>query len=469
MVGQSKAPGVGRSEHLAVQVPGYAAGGMGMALVLAELARGQMFASLLLALLMTVVITTIHVPHAYRVVAFVGIFALPFAWALTIFHSDQYNWTLYFVAFVLAIVGVGIFQRRAVPATWGGLYLMYIVLAAFLALWLRNDLVNLPVIFNLILALGIYTLVRRADAPERRVLLTALLAFASAEALLGILQSWLGWPRFPLVLEQLLESQRNYFSYLFTGTATLVRQGSGTFNHFNGLGSVLALALPVAFAWWLQRVVSPWRGLVALLIAVGIVTTYSRGALAGAIVGCLFVLALQKQHSRRVLGFLIGCFAVVILLLAMSTAVQYYEATQNVTVRVNTWDVAVASAEKAPSDLIFGFGYWHFQESVLSTGDLKTARRTGTMAGMHSGVLQLVLEFGVVGGVLFTLWLIAAFRSGLGPRRTWVSVACLGGVIAFLCHQSVDSWFFEYPGVLMVILLALGEAECDPEQGPALP
>jgi O-antigen ligase len=313
-----------------------------------------------------------------------------------------------------------------------------------------------------------YTLIRRAGAPERRLVLTMFLAFACIEALIGILQSWLGWPVFPLVLEGVVSEPRNYFSFLFTGTATVVRQGSGTFQHFNGLGSVLALALPVAFGWWLQRIASPWRALVALVITVGIVTTYSRGALVGAIAGCLLVLGLQKRQSRRVLGFLLGCAAVVVLLLALNTVSQYYQATQNVTVRVNTWERAVTSAQQAPSNLIFGFGFWHFQEAVLSTGDLTTARRTGIMAGLHSGLLQLLLEFGVVGAVLFILWVFAAFRSGLGSSRTWVSVACLGGVLAFITHQSVDSWFFEFPGVLMVMLLALSEAECDPAQGPAM-
>jgi hypothetical protein len=431
------------------------------------LALGQQVAAVALSALATVCVTAITHPRAYRMAAFVGIFALPFAEALTVLRSDQYNWTLYFMALVLATVGLGIFQQRAVPATLGGAYLTYIVLAAFFALWMRNELAGFYVIFDLLFALGIYTLVRRADSSERRLLLGAFLVFACVEALIGIMQSWLGWPRFPLVLEELVSSQRNYFSFLLTGAATMVRQGSGTFHHFNGLGSVLALALPVAFGWWLQRLASPWRALVTLLITVGIVTTYSRGALAGAIVGCLFVMAFQRRHSRRVLGLLLGCAGVVILLLALSTAAQYYEATQNVTVRVSTWELAVTNAERAPSNLVFGFGYGHFQEEVLSTGDLATARRSGTMAGVHSGPLQLLLEFGVVGVVLFILWLVAVFRSGIGARRTWLSVACLGGVIAFLCHQSLDSWFFEYPGILMVILLALCEAECDPEQGSA--
>jgi O-antigen ligase len=428
------------------------------------LGRGEQRVALLLATTATVCATAIAHPRTYRLVAFVGIFVLPFATTLTVFRGDEYNWDLYAVVLLLAIVGLGLFQERALPANLGGVYLTYILLAGLLALWLRDGPAGISQAFTLILAFGMYTLIRRADAAERRLLLTAFLAFAVAEALIGILQSWLGWPRFPL-LEELVSSPRNYFTYLFTGTATVVRQGSGTFRHFNGLASVLALAVPVAFAWWLQCVASARRALVALVITVGLVTTYSRGALAGAILGCLFLLAFQKRHSRRVLGLLLGCAAAVMLLLALNIVSQYYQTTQNITARVNTWEVAVTSAEQAPSNLIFGFGFWHFQETVLSTGDIGTARRSGTMAGLHSGLLQLLLEFGVVGAVLLLLWLLTAFRSGLGPGRTWVSVACLGGVVAFLCQQSLDTWFFEYPGVLMVILLALCEAECDPAQG----
>jgi O-antigen ligase len=434
----------------------------------AALALGQDLVALLFAALATVCVTAITHPRVYRLVVFVGIFAFPFVVAMSLFRSEDYNWTLYLMALALAIVGLGVFQQRAIPLTRGTLYLSYIVLSAFIALWLRNELADLLMIGDLVFAFAIYILVRRADALERRVLLGAFLAFATAQAVIGAMQSWFGWPRFPLVLEELLMSPRNYFSFLLTGTATMVRQGSGTFHHFNGLGSVLALALPLAFGWWLQRLASPWRIVVTLLITIGLVTTYSRGALAGALIGCLFVMAFQRRPSRRVLGLLVGCVGAVVLLLALNTAAQYYETTQNVTVRVSTWEVAVNSADRAPSNLILGFGYGHFQETVLSTGDLETARRSGTMAGVHSGPLQLFLEFGVVGVILFVLWLLAVFRSGLGPRRTWLSIACLGGVLAFLCHQSLDAWFFEYPGTLMVVLLALCEAECDPEQGPAM-
>lgn len=437
---------------------------MGLAATGAALAVGRFQVALLLATLVTLCLTAVARPMPYRTTALMGILLLPFLETVPFLRGDEYNWTLYYMALLLAVVGLGVLQPRAFPASLGLAYLSYIAVAAFIALWLRDDLANITRMFDIVFALGLYVLLRRATRGERRLVVGGLLAFACAQALLGIAQSWFGWPVFPSVMTELATSQRNYFSFLFSGAATMVTHASGTFHHFNGLASILALALPLSLGWWLSRVGSPIRILVTALLTVGLITTYSRGALAGAILGCLFVMALQRQSSRRTLAVIASCGAVVALLLGLSAVTQYYEMTQNVTVRVNTWELALAHAQESPSSLLLGHGFEHFQSAVLSTGDLKTSRHSGTMAGVHSGPLQLTLEFGFVGVALFALWLFTAFRAGLGPRRTWLSLACLGGTVAFLAQQSLDSWLFDYPGTLMVVLLGLVEAEADVDQ-----
>jgi O-antigen ligase len=443
---------------------GYALGALGMLAVLLMLARGHAVLALVLASLLTVVVTAIIRPRAYRIAAFIGLFMLPFIAVVDALHPQDFNWPFYWSAFVLALVAVGVLQWRPLPRTWGTLYLGYLVAAGFAYFALRDDMGSFPDLVYILLAFGMYVLVRRADRSERRLLVGLLLGLGVVEALIGCLQSLRGWPVFPLVAEQLFASSRNYFAYVLPGVSTTAVQGSGTFSHFNGLGAVLVAVLPLAFGWWLGRLASPGRIAVMIVIGSGVVTTYSRGALLGSLAGCLLVLAYQRGRSRRALVLLICCVGLVAALLVASTAAQYYVATQNVDVRTETWALALNTAAESPSNLVFGFGYTYFHARVLSPDATARVVHTGTMASLHSGPLQLLLEFGIVGTLLFIMWLLRAYRRGLGGARTAASIACLGGATGFLVHQTFDTSLFAYQGVLFVMLLALAEAETDPQQ-----
>ena len=241
------------------------------------------------------------------------------------------------------------------------------------------------------------------------------------------------------MLGSLYQLPRSYWAYLIPGMSPAATLGSGTFSHFNGLGAVLCAILPVAFGWWLAKMNSIARMLVFAIIAAGVVTTYSRGALIGAVAGCVLVLFFQRGRSRRSMALLVSCVALLAALLMVNTAMQYYETTQNVDVRTQTWRIAMDKALTSPSNLVFGYGYTYFHDRVLSPDGTSRVVHSGTMASLHSGPLQLLLEFGLVGVVLLIIWLVSTGRSALGPRRTTLSVAFFAGALSFMAHQALDT------------------------------
>jgi len=441
-----------------------------LGLVAFALARGHAIVALLLACLLTLGVTAVVQPRAYRYVAWVGVAAVPFATAWTLLHPDLYDMPLYLSVFIMLLVGLGVFQTRVLPRTMGTVYLGYIILAAFVSVFSAFGPGGLGRISAIVIAFGAYVLLFRAGRRERRFVLALLLGMCFIEAVLAVLQSVFGWPVFPAQLATLIRSDRNYIAYLVPGMNESVTQGSGTFYHFNALGGVLAPAVPVAFGLWMGRLRSPLRLVILLVLLAGTVATFSRGALLGSVAGILFVAFFEQSRSRRVMMLLVVCAVFVASLLALSTATQYYQTTENVGIRAQTWRLAVTDALERPSSLLFGYGYDYFH-TVLSagTGGDTRAIKSTVMPGVHSGPLQLALEFGLVGAILFALWMLTASQTGLGTNRSPLTVALLGGAVAFLFHQVLDTSMFLYPGVLFVIVVGLAEAEARaPEDGSTL-
>lgn len=401
-------------------------------------------------------------PRAFRIAVYVGVVALPFVTAWPLLQPDEYNYPTYFAGFALAIVALGALQPRMFSSGAGTLYLLYISLAGLITVVRSGHEEHLPKLAYILAAFALYTLVRRADSSERRLLIGLVIALGVIQSILAVTQSVSGGPSFDVVLPELLQSRRNYFAYLLPGTGIvpLVTQGSGTLPHFNALGAVLALCLPLAFGLWVTNRRSPWLLLALLMIAAGLVATFSRGALLGALAGGLFVLWFGPARSRRTSIALALCLAVLLGLLGASVASQYFQTTQNLDIRVATWQTALGTALDRPSSLIAGYGYGHFHDEVLSAGiggqDL--TERSTYMASLHSGYLQLLLEFGIVAAVLFATWMVSVFRRVTNVVSPSV-VPVFGGAVGLLCSQALDNALFSYAGVLFVALLAVVEAE----------
>jgi O-antigen ligase len=453
--------GTARPVRLDPATVGYVVGLGGCAVVAATLARGHAVQALLLACVFTSAVTAVAYPRPYRLLAAIMIVCVPFAVTVSLLQPQELDYPAYVAAFTLFLVVLGAFQLRAIPQTIGTLYLAYLVVAGVIGVGLTEGLGHVKVLTYILMAFAMYVLVWRGDERERRVIVVLLVAFGVVQSVLAVSQSVFGRPVFDAVLPVLYTSDRNYFAYFLPGVGTLVTQGSGTFWHFNFLGAVLALCVPLTFGLWLNNLRSAMRAAVFAITAAGLVATFSRGALLGALAGVVFILFFDRLHSRRAMIVLVACAAALAGLLAANTFAQYYESTQNVSIRMQTWQVAFGDALERPSNLLFGFGFDHFHGSVLAAGrgGLTQTVQSTIMASLHSGYLQILLEFGIAGTVLFVFWLVSVTRTGLGRARSRLTVTLLGACLGFLCHQAIDNSLFSYAGVLFVVAMALIEAE----------
>ena len=136
-------------------------------------------------------------------------------------------------------------------------------------------------------AISLYILLKYySNENDYLLLIKAILFFALIQSLLGISQSFFGFPIFENITSVVYESGRNYLSFIFPSIGSMVRQGTGTYEHFNGLGAYLAIALPIAYGYY-KSDKTTLRLVVLGVLFLGLVTTFSRGALIGSIIGIL--------------------------------------------------------------------------------------------------------------------------------------------------------------------------------------
>lgn len=404
-------------------------------------------------------IGAIAAPRPFRIVAFIGLSALPLLSAWAALRPEENHLIILFTAAVVGLVSLGALQPRMITGGVGTACLTYLSVAALVVMLRQPAFEGATSVAYFVMAFAIYTLARRGNPMERRLIIDLLLGMAAVQSIIAVLQAAAGWPVFPAVLPQLLESDRNYFAYVVPGLSHTVTQGSGTFVHFNHLGALLSACLPLALGRWLENKRSLWVLAALLVIACGLVATFSRGALLGAIAGGLFVLWFGPSRSRRATTALAIGFGILVTLLSVNVLTQYYESTQNATIRVQTWQTAMNDALDRPSDLVFGSGYGYFSRNVLESGLAGQAliQQSSYMSSMHSSLLQVLLEFGLVGFLLAAMWVTVALRKGLRSARHLV-VPALGGIVGLLCSQAFDNALLSYAGVVFAALMAIAEA-----------
>jgi O-antigen ligase len=210
-------------------------------------------------------------------------------------------------------------------------------------------------------------------------------------------------------------------------TGTLAKQSSKTVQRFaatgfnpNDLGFLLAIALPMAWyfgvqepRWWMR-----WANRLYLPAGVmAIILTGSRGALISAIVGCGLILPWTlprvPRRTRIVVVALLFISAIVVLRHAPETSIERLATTRSEVMegtlnkRKEIWAAALGIVPRNP---MLGVGTGTFKQAVLPVlGFEKTA---------HNSFLEILVEAGIVGLVLFLLMLFAAFYRALtAPRR----------------------------------------------------
>ncbi len=262
------------------------------------------------------------------------------------------------------------------------------------------------------------------------------------ESLLGVTQVLFQYP-IPEILEKgLYQEPRNYFAYLIPLFSKETIMASGTFEHFNGLAGFLILALPVAFGLWLNNKHAKRYLISSAIILIGIICTFSRGALISAIVVLLF--QYFSFNKNVVLKRVLIISLLLVIALAFTKINTYVEDTGNTTSRYLTWLVALEHAFSQPWRLIHGFGLFYFRDNVL----------VDVLGNLHSSFLQIFLEMGLIGIILYykAMKQIIIIQH---KNKSEISYSLIAIILGFTISQFLDNNLFSYVGTLFIALLGI--------------
>lgn len=242
------------------------------------------------------------------------------------------------------------------------------------------------------------------------------------------------------------------------------------------LGRVFPLALAVgAFSPSEQaagsaRISSPMRrwlyALAAVMMALALLLTYSRGAwLAGVPASLLFLAALRGRRTLvRVVVVLVVAAMLFVALAGTARLTSLFETEQGTTFfRLQLWRSSLAMIRDHP---FLGVGLDNFLYQYRSHYVLPTAWEEFNLSHPHNIVLDFWLRLGC-GGLAILAWLLVAFF-----RRSWrlyralpagaeslLVAGLMAGMVSFLAHGLVDNAFFlvdlAYVFMLMLALIQL--------------
>ena len=395
---------------------------------------------------------TWYSPSRATSVALVMLFVTPFLSVVPGLKPDQVNFGAFYGLAMVPVALVICARTRRFVFDSGAVLLAAILLSALVTLLAGEALVTgYSYLVWPITTLAVYLLVLNASKNSHTWLLALILSFSLIEALLGISQSLFKWPVFTLTIPTLLETNRGLLGYVVPGFSRMVANGSGTFWHFNLLGSLLALSLPICFGWLLESPRSFRRLLSFAILATGLLTSYSRGGWVGGAVGCIVVYWASRPRTSRPWAPLLSAGVLLMATLSAPYISAYYGATQNVSSRIATWRYAFSYWLQHAERIPFGTGFGSFQQTILmqrfSLGDQ-------TLPSLHSGLLQILLEMGIAGLLLFGWFLITTIRPFAGDRRPEWQVWALGGILGLLVSQLFDNALFVVTGTCAFALAA---------------
>ncbi len=389
-----------------------------------------------------------------------ALFVVPFTAVVPALHPESQNYAAYYAIALFVFAAITILKRRQPPTIDIGVVFFSYLVCSWLLFAASAPLARTyyPLIIPLT-ELAMYMLViNRPLARTEPILLRGIVALGTVEALIGLSQSLFGRPVFAQVLPALWTSDRGYMGYLIPSVSKHVTQGSGTFEHFNGLGALLVLSACMAFGDWLSHQRSLWRLSVFWAIFAGVVTTYSRGALLGTFAGCVVVWWLSARRSSRHTVVAVLCASAVGGVLASGALLRYYSQTQNLTSRLSTWSYAIRYVIHHPSSLLLGTGYSSFAKVILPA---TTGQASGPLLVLHSGPLQVLLELGIFGFALYLAMVLVPIARSIYSPWSATRAVLIGATVGFLVAELFDNATFGDPaisgpaGVVMFALIAL--------------
>jgi hypothetical protein len=385
-------------------------------------------------------------PVFYKKILIFAFFSLLFVPAMSVLRPQEINYSAYYAIILLGSALSYIAMRQSVKIDLLTIYFLWFIANAIIFWGITDVIQNYSLLTFPFTALSLYIILIESSEKEIVYFLKILMVTVIIQSLIGVSQSFFGWPIFSNIVDSLYQSHRNYFTYIIPNVSALVKQGSGTFEHFNGLGGLLSLTFPIFFGFWRAKRKSILRLWLMCVVFLGLFTTYSRGALLGAMIGSLFVFVLDSDVSSFK-SLIVSLASIILVFIFLGTLQLYIHSTGNITSRVNTWFYAINYALQDPGRIIFGYGVYFFKKETLGIGP--------TLTNIHSGQLQILLELGIFGFSLFMLYLCKMFLLFLRVKRDLFKISLVAGVLGFFIHQFFDNALFGLLGIVMCCFLAI--------------
>jgi O-antigen ligase len=246
-------------------------------------------------------------------------------------------------------------------------------------------------------------------------------------------------------------------------------------HHFAGyMELTIALPLGLLFSGSLETHKRPLYAFAALLMAVSLILTNSRGGMISLIAEVLFIIVVagpgvSADHSRHkvfrgVLMRGVAALAFAVLLFIGAVAVGgpgvfnrllgTVNAADPTTGRAHFWNVTLDVITHHP---FIGSGLGSF--GVIYT---RYDSRNGLyrLEQAHNDYLQILADAGIIGGLLGLAFLIVLFRRGFARRdtkdkfRRGVATGALAGCFAVLVHSAFDFTLHTTSNALLFLVLA---------------
>ncbi len=246
-------------------------------------------------------------------------------------------------------------------------------------------------------------------------------------------------------------------------------------HHFAGyMELTLALPLGLLFSGSLETHKRPLYAFAAILMAVSLILTNSRGGMISLTAEVLFVIVVagpggsdRSRHSSRFRGVLMRAgaalaFAVVLFIGAIGVGgpgvfnrlLGTVNAADPTTGRAHFWNVTLDVIKHHP---FIGSGLGSF--GVIYT---RYDSRNGMyrLEQAHNDYLQILADAGIIGALLGASFLIILFSKGLARRNTedkfrrGIATGALAGCFAVLVHSAFDFTLHTTANALLFLVLA---------------
>jgi hypothetical protein len=227
-----------------------------------------------------------------------------------------------------------------------------------------------------------------------------------------------------------------------------IERASGAFNSSNAAGAFLAIAVLVGTVHAvLIRKHRVWYSLGAVLCAVGVLATFSRGALLGLLCGLGFALwGLGHFRIRWRFGLAASLILISIASLLFFEDVRGYlrlgaDLVSTSESRFDAWQATATIVHRHP---LLGIGFYEFQKASQGIEGI-----TDTPLHPHNGFLKALVEQGPLGGLAYLLFFVAFLKTTIkglrensnNPVNRWVlgSIGAAGACL--FAHEFFDAGF----------------------------